>query len=134
MDVQSSAVSTPENTEPTPRGGNADSPAKVSTTLPKCNPVCESVYLPARLLDGIDLAAACSRRLLVTAWLLSGGEEGTHAARAAVRFWHGHRDALLSWRAATVTTVLFDLQALGLVESFSAAVGGFSVSLKEVVN
>ena len=92
-------------------------------------------FVPSSLLDGIDMSAGATRRLLVTSWLMSGGGEDARdakTARAAVEFWHRQRSALLSWRPATVVTVLTELEQLGFVESFEGTEGGFLVKLKEV--
>lgn len=79
-------------------------------------------------------AVRVARRLLVVAWLLAGGVDGDESdvpTRAAVAFWRAHPTELRSWRPATLTTVLFQLEALGMVESFETTEGGFHVKLRE---
>jgi hypothetical protein len=75
-----------------------------------------------------------ARRLLALAWLLAGGLGGLPGdapCRASVAFWGQHKPELRSWRPCTLTTILFQLEALGVVESFTATDGGFHVQLKE---
>jgi hypothetical protein len=70
--------------------------------------------------------------LLALAWLLAGGlegEPGESACRASVAFWAQHRAELGHWRPATLTMILFQLEALGAIESFDATHGGFHVKL-----
>ena len=84
-------------------------------------------------LDGCE-GFRVARRLLALAWLLAGGVDGAPGeapCRASVAFWAQHAAALRSWRPATLTTILFQLEALGLIESFAEADTGFHVKLKE---
>jgi hypothetical protein len=75
-----------------------------------------------------------ARRLLALAWLLAGGltdAPGDLACRASVAFWAEHKPALRSWRPATLGAILFQLEALGVVESFTEVANGFHVKMKE---
>ena len=75
-----------------------------------------------------------ARRLLALAWLLAGGVDGAPGeapCRASVAFWAQHAAALRSWRPATLTTILFQLEALGLIESITQTDTGFHVKMKE---
>ena len=102
------------------------------------------VFIEAGLFDAAGLtddlgaewdgghALRLARRLLALSWLLAGGVDGDPGAgpcRASVDFWATQRGELGSWRPATLTTILFQLEALGVVESFTEAKGGFHVQL-----
>jgi hypothetical protein len=102
------------------------------------------LFASADLLDdgGPDRghAVRLARRLLVVAWLIGGGVNGDDSkeavlanARASSAFWSAHLFELRSCRPATLTTILFQLEALGLVEwdGFEKAEGGFHVKLRE---
>lgn len=86
------------------------------------------------LVDDAHPYVHSARRLFLTAWLLSGGTAGelsADACGAAVRFWNARKGALHSWRRVTITTLLFDLESHGLVESFEETAGGFNVLIQE---
>ena len=75
-----------------------------------------------------------ARRLLALAWLLAGGlseAPGEGPCRASVAFWAEHQAALRSWRPATLATILFQLESLGVVEGFTETDTGFHVQMKE---
>jgi len=74
------------------------------------------------------------RRLLVLSYLLAGGvdgAEGDAACMASVKWWAARGHAYRDWRPATLTTILFQLQALGPVVDFEETAGGFHVQLRE---
>lgn len=79
--------------------------------------------------QGLNIA----RRLILLAWLFAGGAdgegEGFPALQASGEFWQQWPSELRSWRPATVTTILFQLDTLGAIE-FAAAPGGFHVKLR----
>ena len=107
--------------------------------------VSTQVFIESDLLSmirdagGIDLVddshgyINCARRLFLTVWLLAGiaTVEAEEAVRATTAFWNARKSSLHNWRRVTVTTLLFELESLGLVESFTAAPGGFKVTLRE---
>jgi hypothetical protein len=92
----------------------------------------EAAGLTDDLADREGLRVA--RRMLALAWLIAGGLSGSpgdDACRASVEFWGQHRAELRSWRPATLTTILFQLEALGAIEAFTESDDGFHVQLKE---
>jgi hypothetical protein len=98
------------------------------------------LFEAAGLTDDLAIAAdgghalRLARRLLALAWLLAGGlsdAPGDLACRASVAFWAEHAAALRSWRPASLAAILFQLEALGVIDSFTATDDGFHVQLKE---
>lgn len=133
MDVEQATIRAPEITDHGSRGDNEIALDWLQITAHEVRGVA---FVSGALLDFLPQQAAAARRLLVTSWLLSGGgleEHDAAACRAAVRFWASRRGDLQSWRQATVTTVLFDLERYGLVESFSKVANGFLVNLREAI-
>jgi hypothetical protein len=122
MDVQSLPTAAPANTECTSRDDIGGTP----------------IFLPAALLEAADVhtEARAATRLLITLWLVTRGEESTpEQVRWVVMFWHERKRQLNPTRRfATMTTVLFELEWLGFVESFEPVPSGFAVKLKEVVH
>jgi|SRR6478609_4424394 len=75
-----------------------------------------------------------ARRIQVLTWLYAGGTHGgplAPALSAAIAWWAEHRPELRSWRLASLGAVLLQLEALGVVDTFSECVGGFHVKLRE---
>lgn len=133
MDIQEAALPAPTNTEHRSRDRNG-------VTIP-----ARTVFVERQLLIAADFAddshhyVNSARRLLVTAWLLAGGIQADESdvadgTRAAVAFWNRRKLDLHKWHRATVTTVLFQLEHLGLIESFETTEGGFLVNVREGIS
>jgi hypothetical protein len=128
MEAIHSAFFTPENTDHRSRDRNV-----------------ATVFVPSdwftRLRDAgvIDLVdesheyVHSARRLVLTQWLFAqvATVEDDEAVRASSALWRAHSSSLHEMRRATVTTVLFKLHSLGLVEALSEAAGGFMVTIRE---
>ena len=108
-----------------------------------------TVFLDGRLFDVSPLLALPSndggfalrmaRRIILLAWLYAGGPrydldkaELLPFVERAGAYWRARGHALFDSRSpATIVCVLFQLEALGAVVSFSEAPGGFHVQLRE---
>ncbi len=108
------------------------SPVFLDARLFDVDPLCDA---PA--IDG-GFALRMARRILLLAWLYAGGpryelekEQLRPFIERASAYWRPRGRALFDSAPATVTTVLFQLQALGPVVDFSEAPGGFHVQLAE---